>query len=141
MENNILVGVKNLEKQYNNGIGALTIFKGFNLDIFKNQITSIVGPSGCGKTSLLNMISDLDMDYGGKIQKTIQNMIGYIFQKDALIPWKTVYENVLLGVDIRNGDSQRLEYCEKLLKDFSLYEFKDYYPKMLSGGMRQKVAL
>jgi len=141
MENNILVGVKNLEKQYNNGIGTLTIFKGFNLDIFKNQITSIVGPSGCGKTSLLNMISDLDMDYGGKIQKTIQNMIGYIFQKDALIPWKTVYENVLLGVDIRNGDSQRLEYCEKLLKDFSLYEFKDYYPKMLSGGMRQKVAL
>jgi len=141
MKDNIIIEIQNLNKQYSNSIGTLTIFDGFELSLFKDQITSIVGPSGCGKTSLLNIISELDNDYSGKIQKNIQNMVGYIFQEDALIPWKTVYENIVLGLSLKNGDSQDVGYYETLLKGYGLYEYRDYYPKMLSGGMRQKVAL
>lgn len=141
MKDNIIVEIQNLNKQYSNSNGKLTIFDGFELELFKDQITSIVGPSGCGKTSLLNIISELDKDYNGKIQKNIKNMVGYIFQEDALIPWKTVYENIVLGLSLGNGVSQDVEYYETLLKGYGLYEYKEYYPKMLSGGMRQKVAL
>lgn len=141
MKDNIIVEIQNLNKQYSNSIGTLTIFDGFKLSLFKDQITSIVGPSGCGKTSLLNIISELDKDYSGKIQKNIKNMVGYIFQEDALIPWKTVYENTILGLTLKNSVSQDVEYYETLLKGYGLYEYRNYYPKMLSGGMRQKVAL
>lgn len=144
MTNEIILKTENLNKQYNgNGGDAthLSIFTGFNLTCYKHKITSIVGPSGCGKSSLLNMISELDNDYTGSITKNIQHMVGYIFQDDALIPWKTVEDNIMLGVRLRNGDTHDRSFCEDLMRQYGLYEYKDYFPQMLSGGMRQKVAL
>ena len=144
MVKDIIVRIENLNKQYNGNGGsaaALSIFAGFNLTCHKQQITSIVGPSGCGKSSLLNMISELDHDYTGSIDRNIQHMVGYIFQDDALIPWKTVAENIMLGKMLRNGDSHDRSFCDDLMRQYGLYEYKDYFPQMLSGGMRQKVAL
>lgn len=136
-----VIEILNLQKQYANNIHILQIFNDLSLSIFKNQITTIVGPSGCGKTTLLNIIAELDMNYKGIIQKNIQNIIGYIFQEDALIPWKTVFENVLLGLSLRKEIKRKDERCNKMLQDCGLYEFRNYYPKTLSGGMRQKVSL
>ncbi len=139
-----LLNIRNLSKQYNgnsSNASALSIFAGLNLEIYKNQITSIVGPSGCGKSSLLNMISELDTDFTGTIDRNIQHMIGYIFQDDALIPWKTVSENILLGVRLKHGNSFDGSRCNDLMRQYGLYEYRDFYPQMLSGGMRQKVAL
>ena len=144
MTNDIILQAENLNKQYyGNGGGTtpLSIFDDFNLTCYKHQITSIVGPSGCGKSSLLNMISELDIDYTGTITKNIQHMVGYIFQDDALIPWKTVADNIMLGVRLKNGDTQDWSFCEDLMRQYGLYEYKEYFPQMLSGGMRQKVAL
>lgn len=138
---NPVVTVQNLRKQYNNGIGSLQIFDGLDLVFYKDQITSIIGPSGCGKSTLLNIICELDSNYAGEIDKKIQNMVGYIFQEATLIPWKTVYENILLGLSLKNNISANTGPYQQLLNDYGLYEYRDYYPKMLSGGMRQKVAL
>ena len=139
-----LLNIRNLNKQYigNSGNASpLSIFAGLNLEFYKNQITSIVGPSGCGKSSLLNMISELDTDFTGVIDRNIQHMIGYIFQDDALIPWKKVSENILLGVRLKHGNSFDWSRCNDLMQQYGLYEYRDFYPQMLSGGMRQKVAL
>lgn len=139
-----ILSIENLSKQYsgNGGSGGtLSIFAGFSLTCYKHQITSIIGPSGCGKSSLLNMISELDNEYAGSINKDVGHMIGYIFQDDALIPWKSVSENIMLGVRLKHGDSADRSRCEGLMQQYGLYEYRDYYPQMLSGGMRQKVAL
>jgi NitT/TauT family transport system ATP-binding protein len=147
MTQEIILTIGNLNKQYNgNGSSAagatpLSIFSGFNLTCYKHQITSIVGPSGCGKSSLLNIIAGLDHDYTGSIVRNIQSMIGYIFQDDALIPWKNVAENILLGVELQNGNHYDASFCNDLMRQYDLYEYKNYFPQMLSGGMRQKVAL
>jgi len=142
MKDDIIIEIANLQKQFSNGNGVKRIFEGFNLSLYRNQITSIIGPSGCGKTTLLNMLCGIDNQFSGHIHKNIKSLVGYIFQEDALIPWKTVHENVLLGAELL-GDKMgsKAAQCERLLSEFGLLDCSDYYPRMLSGGMKQKVSL
>lgn len=137
-----IIEIAGLQKDYqNNHTDVLQIFAGLNLTVYNNQITSIVGPSGCGKSTLLNIIAELDKSYNGTVHRKVKTMIGYIFQEDSLIPWKTVSDNILLGLRLRKDLSSDHPQCEKVLRDYGLYEYRDYYPGMLSGGMKQKVAL
>jgi NitT/TauT family transport system ATP-binding protein len=137
-----IVTINNLRKEFkSNGNGVLQIFSDLNLSLYRNQVTSIVGPSGCGKSTLLNIIAELDHNYSGDVDRNVQSMIGYIFQDDSLIPWKTVYENIILGLKLKDDIAFDDARCEQILRDYSLHEYRDYYPEMLSGGMRQKVAL
>ncbi len=137
-----IVKIDSLQKEYkSNGSDILQIFDKLSLSLHRNQVTSIVGPSGCGKSTLLNIIAELDKKYNGNVIRNLQSMIGYIFQEDSLIPWKTVHENILLGLKLKKDLASEDNQCEQILRDYSLYEYRNYYPEMLSGGMRQKAAL
>ena len=109
---------------------------------------SLVGPSGCGKSTLLSIISGLLAPSSGEVlvegepMKGISSKIGYMLQNDNLLEWRTIYKNVLLGLEIRGEVNEATKaYADELLKTYGLYEFKDNYPAQLSGGMRQRVAL
>ena len=140
--------LQHISKIYQDLNGETLAIKDFSYDFKQGSFVSIVGPSGCGKSTLLSIISGLESQSSGtifmdnsKLQKTNCN-IGYMLQKDYLLSWRTVYQNVLLGLEIRKLISDKsLEYADELLHKYDLYEFKDKYPSQLSGGMRQRVAL
>ena len=112
------------------------------------EVVSIVGPSGCGKSTLLNLLCGLlpktsgDVKWYGSATKGMPKRVGYMLQKDLLLPWRTALGNVTLGLEIHNVPAaERLERGRKLLDTIGLAGFHDYYPTALSGGMRQRTAL
>jgi NitT/TauT family transport system ATP-binding protein len=132
--------VKNIYKTYQATNGEIEALKDVNFEVEEGEYISIVGPSGCGKSTLLSIISGLESKTSGEI--SIDGEIGYMLQKDNLLEWRTIYKNVLLGLEIqKNNTDENKKYVDGLLKKYGLYEFKDKYPKQLSGGMRQRVAL
>ena len=135
-----ILEVKNICKTYQSPNGEIEALKNISFDINEGEYISIIGPSGCGKSTLLSIIAGLESKSSGKIY--INGKIGYMLQKDNLLEWRTIYKNVLLGLEIQKENTQEnREYVEELLKKYGLYEFKDKYPAQLSGGMRQRVAL
>lgn len=111
--------------------------------VYPHEFISIVGPSGCGKSTLLSILSGLDQKSDGTITFQQQNpKIGYMLQKDSLFPWRTIFENCCIGLELNhNLNDETKERVNRLLKTYGLIEFKDKYPDSLSGGMRQRVAL
>lgn len=139
--NNIL-SLYNISKNYHTKEGEINAIKDINLEVNEGEIISLVGPSGCGKSTLLSIIASLDNDYTGNIKKNNNLKVAYMLQSDALLPFLTIYENAILGLKIQNKLTEdNIEYVNNLLKFYNLYEFKDNYPKSLSGGMKQRVAL
>ena len=145
---NKILEVKNISKLYQNKDGEILALKNVTFRLNKGEFVSIIGPSGCGKSTRLSIISGLEEKTEGEIYiegdkvEGICNKIGYMLQRDCLLEWKTIYSNVLFGLEVQNKKSQEnIEYVEKLLKKYNLYEFKDKYPSELSGGMRQRAAL
>lgn len=137
-----LLELKNITKNYHTKEGEIKAIEDFNLDIEAGQIISLVGPSGCGKSTLLTIISNLDKDYFGCVLKKDNIKIAYMLQSDALLPWLTIYDNAILGLKIQKQlTKENLEYVDYLLNFYNLNEFKNNYPKSLSGGMKQRVAL
>lgn len=141
--------IKNLSKNYlltNNKI--VTALKNFNLTVFSGEFVSIIGPSGCGKTTLFNIISGVEKETSGtifldgNIENSRQGKFGYMFQEPLLLPWRTVEENIILGMDIKKVSKKiALKKARTLLKEFNLEKYKEEHPSTLSGGMKQKVAL
>ena len=124
------------------------VIKNISLDVFDQEIVSIIGPSGCGKSTLFNIISGILLqDKGvikidGKEEKKRQGKFGYMFQEPLLFPWLKVVENVMLGYEIKGLKKEQAKIeALNLLKKFSLFEYADFYPDSLSGGMKQKAAL
>lgn len=139
---NKILSLHNIVKNYHTKEGEINAIKNINLVINEGEIVSLVGPSGCGKSTLLSIIASLDNDYNGKIIKNDNLNIGYMLQSDALLPFLTIYENAILGLKIQKKlTKDNIDYVINLLKFYNLYEFKDNYPKSLSGGMKQRVAL
>ena len=142
MTKNNILNVYNLSKTYHTILGETLAIKDITFDINKDEFVGIIGPSGCGKSSILNLISGLDKDYTGCININKNIKIAYMLQEDALFPWLTIMDNVLLPLKIeKNLTNDNIEYAKKLLKKYDLYDFKDKYPSFLSGGMKQRVAL
>lgn len=120
-----------------------------NFDVKKEEFASIVGPSGCGKTTILSLTAGLLKASSGQIllgNKSIaknDSRIGYMFQRDQLFEWRTIWKNITLGIEIQKpkNKEEKLALAQRLLKDYDLYAFKDQRPRQLSGGMRQRVAL
>lgn len=138
MEN--VLEIKNICKIYQAKNGEVEALKNISFNVEEGEYVSIIGPSGCGKSTLLSIISGLETKTSGEIRTN--GKIGYMLQKDNLLEWRTIYKNVLLGLEIQKENTQEeQEYVNTLLKKYGLYEFKDKYPAQLSGGMRQKVAL
>lgn len=122
--------------------------KDLSIDCFEGELLGIVGPSGCGKTTILSLLSGIlspssgDVFVSGKKADPQSGATGYMLQKDELLPWRSIMSNVLIGLEIKKRKTpQKVEYAEQLLKKYNLYEFKDFYPNQLSGGMKQRVAL
>lgn len=139
---NDFLNISLLTKKYNTKEGEIEAIKNISLDINEGDIIALVGPSGCGKSTLLSIIAGLDKETNGTISKKKDLVLSYMLQNDALFNWMTIYENAILGLKIQNKlDKEHLDYVDYLLDFYSLKEFKDKYPKSLSGGMRQRVAL
>ena len=140
--------LKNVSLSYHTKEGETLAIKDISLSVKKNEYISIVGPSGCGKTTLLSLISGLLKPSGGQVlfegkQRDSDTQIGYMFQRDNLFEWRTIYKNIILGLEIKNKhkDKECLKRADELLDKYGLIEFKNSYPSELSGGMRQRVAL
>ena len=135
-----ILEVKNICKTYQAQNGEIEALKNINFNVKEGEYISIIGPSGCGKSTLLSIIAGLETKTAGDID--IKGKIGFMLQKDNLLEWRTIYKNVLLGLEKQKAlTPENKKYVEDLLKKYGLYEFKDKYPKQLSGGMRQRVAL
>ncbi|MEG1410640.1 MAG: ABC transporter ATP-binding protein [Terrisporobacter sp.] len=132
---NNVISIKNLNKRYNNKV----IFQNFHIDFYKNQVNCIIGKSGCGKSTLLNIISGM-IDSDDEDFNTIEKEgLSYIFQDDRLIDWLTVKENISLVVNKIYNKTEVEDLCNKYLDLVGIKEYKNYYPQMLSGGLRQRV--
>jgi len=128
--------------------GETKAIRKLNLDIMNGEFVSIVGPSGCGKSTLLSLISGILTPTSGKVLvndkevKGPSSSVGYMLQKDHLFEWRNIMKNITIGLEIQGKyNKENQEFVEMLLKEYGLYEFRNYYPKQLSGGMRQRVAL
>ena len=136
--------ISNLNLYY----GDFHALKDVDLTINEKEITAFIGPSGCGKSTLLNLICGLLSAEEGTIlmNDTVPSpgdpRIGYMLQKDHLLEWRTIYQNVTLGLEIRRElTSAKLEYIEEMLCTYGLDKFRNARPSQLSGGMRQRAAL
>lgn len=143
-----LLKIENISKMYQAKNGEIEALKDINFAVDNGEFVSIIGPSGCGKSTLLSIIAGLEEKTSGKLyidgeeSNGITSKIGYMLQKDSLLEWRSIYKNVIFGLEIKKINTpENRKYVEELLKKYHLYEFKDKYPSQLSGGMRQRVAL
>ena len=135
-----MIKIENLVKEYGKNDIKVVAVNNINLHIKEGEFVSIIGPSGCGKSTLLSIISGLEKKSSGEVE--IHKKLGYMLQKDNLLEWRSILNNVLLGIEIQKQKTkENIEYAEELLKKYELYEFKNKYPNQLSGGMRQRVSL
>ena len=135
-----ILEVKNINKIYQAKNGEIEALKNIKFDVKQGEYISIIGPSGCGKSTLLSIIAGLEEKTSGEVY--IDGKIGYMLQKDNLLEWRTIYKNVLFGLEIQKAlTEENKKYVIELLKKYGLYEFRNKYPTQLSGGMRQRVAL
>jgi NitT/TauT family transport system ATP-binding protein len=129
----------------------LVVFSDFSLTVPAGQVVSVVGPSGCGKTTLLNLLALLEPADQGEVliggrQFRAADVgtppLGYLFQRDALLPWRTAWQNALLGAECRGLLSEDVEgNAREFFERFGLTGFEHAWPRTLSGGQRQRVAL
>lgn len=142
--NNTILSIKNINKKYFTKSGEITAIDNISLDINEGEFIAIVGPSGCGKSTLLSILSGLIDKNSGEIIYPNQKKkkLGYMLQQDCLFPWLNILDNCLIGLKIeKNLTKEKKERVIKLLELYGLKDFIYKYPKNLSGGMRQRVAL
>ena len=135
---NTILKLENLSKSFFTLDGEIDVLKDLNIELKEGEKIAIVGPSGCGKSTILNLISGLIHPSKGNIN--LIGDVGYMFQKDNLLQWRTIYKNITIGLEIKGKITKdQKEKIDELLKKYGLYEFKNSYPHELSGGMRQRV--
>jgi NitT/TauT family transport system ATP-binding protein len=138
------LSISGLNKRFND----LDVLRGIDLDIAARELVAFVGPSGCGKTTFLRIVAGLEQASSGEVAIDGRAVRapgadrGFVFQQDNLLPWRSVLTNVLIGPEIAGatGEPERRRALD-LLKLVGLANFENYYPRQLSGGMRQRVNL
>ena len=143
-----LLEVKNITDAYHSRNGETFALADLSFQVQRGEFIAVVGPSGCGKSTLLSLISGLLLPESGSVLlegqevSSFRDKIGYMLQKDHLFEWRTIYSNVVLGLEIQHrlNDESRAR-IDKMLMDYGLYRFRNARPSELSGGMRQRAAL
>ena len=140
--------VEHVAKSYDLNGQIVPVIGDLSLTLREGEIVAIVGPSGCGKTTLLNTLCGLLAPDSGRIRwhgREVSGQpqnVGYMLQKDLLLPWRTALGNTMLGLEIRGVAAAEAEDRSRAMLDqLGLHGFADHYPSTLSGGMRQRVAL
>ena len=144
----VKVKISNVSKTYKGTTKDVHALDNVNLDIYKNEFVCVIGSSGCGKSTLLNILAGLDTPNSGIIEidgKPIEGTgvdRGVVFQQYALFPWLTVGKNVAFGLELQKRSKSEInDIVDHYLKVVGLIDFKNAYPKELSGGMKQRVAI
>lgn len=155
MNEKTIVEVKDVSKIYENDSGKTSVLNHIDLTINKGEFVGIVGDSGSGKTTLLNLIGGMDSVSGGRIivsgkditnlsdkERTLyrRNHVGFIFQDYNLINELTVYENIIMPIQLKSGEIEET-VIDTLLEKLKLKEKKNRYPMQLSGGEQQRTAI
>ena len=142
--------VRNLTKSFRRQRDdrVIKVFDGISLDVHPSEFVCLVGPSGCGKTTLLRILNGLIPHDSGEIFLDGNSVIkpgidkGFVFQDSSLLPWRTVTDNVILGLEIQGADKKvAREKAQKFIDLVGLKGFETHYPYELSGGMQQRVNL
>ncbi len=145
---NEILSVDSVMQKYQAENGEVTALENISFTACEGEFICIVGPSGCGKSTLLSVIAGLEkvargsVFINGRPVDGVSTEVGYMLQRDNLLEWRSIWKNVLLGLEIQHKlDEQTKAYADELLSTYGLYEFRDKYPSQLSGGMRQRVSL
>lgn len=148
IDKEVKVKISNVSKIYKGTNKDVHALDNVNLDIYKNEFVCVIGSSGCGKSTLLNILAGLDTPNSGTIEidgKAIEGTgvdRGVVFQQYALFPWLTVAKNVAFGLELQKKSKDEInKTVDHYLKAVGLIDFKNSYPKELSGGMKQRVAI
>ncbi len=149
MRTGAAIQLRNVARRFASEAGVeYTAVENINLGIAAGSFVSIVGPTGCGKSTVLNMAAGLLQPTEGLVEIFGEPLVGlnrrasYMFQQDALLPWKTVRENIRLGLEFRERPAPEAQaLTEVWLQRVGLEQFSSSYPYQLSGGMRKRVAM
>lgn len=140
--------IREIHHTYFTRTSAVTALTDISLEVEEGEFISFLGPSGCGKTTLLSIVAGLIQPTQGTIlleEKPVSlsdRQIGYMLQQDYLFPWKTIEENILLGLKLSNRLNEKTKSATlSLLNEIGLPSVEKQFPKQLSGGMRQRAAL
>ena len=140
-----MIQIEHICKNFRRKSQDIVVLEDISFEIREREFVSIVGPSGCGKTTLLNIVAGLEKPTSGRVlidgqESSTSPNIGVCFQDAPLFPWKTVLDNVELALKVRNKNDTK-SGAKAYLEAVGLLDFADFYPKELSGGMKQKVAI
>ncbi len=142
------ISCRGVRKVFTTGAREIVALDGIDLEVAQGELVCLLGPSGCGKSTLLNAIAGFSPPTGGTLTALGRPVAGpgpdraMVFQEYALFPWMTVEANVAFGLELAGADRARIdEVVGGLLAKLGLGEFRDRFPKDLSGGMRQRVAI
>ena len=143
-----ILNFDNISLNYHSKTDEIAAVRDLSFQVYDGEFISIIGPSGCGKTTILSMISGIlpptngTISIDGKKISGPSKEIGYMLQKDQLFPWRSIYQNAIIGLEIQHTKTpQALAVADDLLKKYGLWDFRNKYPNELSGGMKQRVAL
>lgn len=141
----VFLSVKNLSHTYHTKIGETIALTDISFDLFSGEFAAIVGPSGCGKSTLLDLVAGFIPIQSGSLfypSSTRPPTIGYMLQKDHLLEYRTIYKNIILGLEIQHQlTKENIRYVRALMQQYEIADFSNAYPHELSGGMRQRAAL
>ncbi|PWG64319.1 ABC transporter ATP-binding protein [Spiribacter halobius] len=134
-----MLRIRDLEMSY----GAEPVLQNVDLDVAAGEFVSLIGPSGCGKSTLLRAVMGLQAPSHGSVDLAVdRNHVGFLFQDDALLPWRSARDNVALGLRIRGRrKAEARDEAMRWLESVGLGSFGDRYPRELSGGQRKRVAI
>jgi NitT/TauT family transport system ATP-binding protein len=142
------IKIAGVTRTFNRAGSTFTAIDEVNLDVRQGEFLSVVGPSGCGKSTLLNLLAGLAKPDAGIVEtfgaavRGVNKDVGFIFQRDALLPWRTAVQNVALPLRYRGEKKAAAqETARDWLGRVGLAKFADSYPHQLSGGMRKRVAI
>lgn len=143
-----MIEIRHVSKTFKRGGSVIEALRDFNLNVDRREIVALIGPSGCGKSTLLNMIAGLYTPSGGRViykgspVTGVNTGVGYMTQKDNLLPWRNVRDNIAFPLELAGvAKTEREARANAVIKQVGLDGFETRFPTELSGGMRKRACL